>query len=136
MQEIDPAARNTQFLRESREGVRSLQFFIAAMAAQLRDMTEKLNQVEPFTVGGESSGVVTQLKDERDAAREEVSQLNARVQELEHYAETLKQALERQKISFADHHAAKQEIARLGAELESLRGSGEHGRDQESKRKR
>lgn len=131
-QDIDPATHNSQLLHESREGVRSLQFFLAAMAAQLRDMTDKLNQVEPVTVGGDSTGASVQLEE----ARNEIVRLNARIQELERHADTLGQDLERQKVSFADHHAAKQEIARLRDEVESLRAERADDQEKPGQRKR
>jgi outer membrane murein-binding lipoprotein Lpp len=116
MTSTDQAGQNAQLLRESRDGVRSVQFFIAAMAAQVKDLEAKLAQVEPVVVGSDAPEHVAKLEAERDAARQEVETLKARVAQLE-------QELARQHVTFADHHAAKQEIARLRAELDAVRVS-------------
>jgi predicted RNase H-like nuclease (RuvC/YqgF family) len=125
----DPASHNAQLLSESRDGVRSLQFFIAAMAAQAKDMEAKLGQVEPVVVGGDVPEHVAKLEAERDAAREEVETLRARVAQLE-------QEMARQHVAFADHHAAKQEIARLKSELEAARGETATEQEEDGQRKR
>lgn len=126
---IDQAGQNDQLLRESRDGVRSVQFFIAAMAAQVKDLETKLAQVQPVVTGGTSSEEARRLEAERDAARQEVETLQARVAQLE-------QEVERQHVTFADHHAAKQENARLRAELEAVRASRGSDDEESSVRKR
>jgi chromosome segregation ATPase len=110
-------------LHSVREGVRSLQFFVAAMAAQLHDMHDRVNQVEAVAgpvEGGQPSGVA-QLTAERDAAREEATGLRERVGHLERQVEVLQEELQRRHITFEDHHAAKQELTELRTEVERLR---------------
>jgi SMC interacting uncharacterized protein involved in chromosome segregation len=129
MTSSDQASQNAQTLKESRDGVRSVQFFIAAMAAQVKDLEAKLAQVEPVVVGEDAPEHVSRLEAERDAAQEEVETLRARVTHLE-------QELARQHVTFADHHAAKQEIARLRTELDGVRtGADEDGEETAPKKR-
>ncbi len=137
-------------LREARDGVRSLQFFVAAMAAQLRDLHDKLDQAtlnpapapdgEKSTrasTGAPSSADAGQASDELVSAWQETTVLRSRVEELERENADLQRDLARQNVTFADHHAAKQEIARLRAELDAVRGAGdEEAGDRSSLRKR
>lgn len=118
MTKPDQSAHNAQLLKESRDGVRSVQFFISAMAAQVKELETRLAQVEPVVVGGDAPEHVSKLEAERDAALKEAETLRARVAQLE-------QELARQHVTFADHHAARQEIARLREELEAARDGSE-----------
>ncbi|MGH2443295.1 MAG: hypothetical protein ACRDFX_09045 [Chloroflexota bacterium] len=134
--EQPPTDKNAQLLRESRAAARHLQFFVAAMTAQLREMHDKLEQVEVAATGGEVSERVVGIERERDAARQEIAALTEKLKTSEQHVATLKQDLERQLVTFADHHAAKQEIARLRAELEQQREVEEEQGDKSGQRKR
>jgi chromosome segregation ATPase len=133
----DAAAKS---LREAREGVGSLQFFVAAMAAQLRDMQVKLGQIDAGAVSAVGavgqSDTEARLERERDAALEEVNSLRTQIEGLESQVGILQTELERQRVTFADHHAAKQEIARLRAELESAPEQPVEVEDKTGQRKR
>lgn len=109
-------------LHSLREGVRSLQFFVAAMAAQLHDMHDRVNEVD-LAAGGaqiDQPADVAQLVAERNAAREEAVGLRERVSQLERQVDVLQEELQRRHVTFEDHHAAKQEIMELRTELERL----------------
>ncbi len=121
--------------RETRDSVRSLQFFVAAMAAQLRDLHDKLEQAVATPVASNPSrspantpkGAETPPNSlaslgDLEQAQAEVATLRTRVDELERHNANLQQDLERQHVTFADHHAAKQEIARLRTELDAAQG--------------
>lgn len=108
------AVINARYLKEAREGVGSLQFFVAAMAAQLKDLQDKLAQIDVPIDQAETSAA----RLDGDAQQELVA-LRSRVQDLERQNSSLQQDLERQSVSFADHQSARQEISRLRAELEA-----------------
>lgn len=132
-------------LRESREGVRSLRFFVSAINQQLSDLDDKLGELEALGTINEYYDTLARLEAERDAAREEAFRLYQRAEELERELKTVRESLEgelaatrqdsereiaqlrdeveRQRVSFSDHHAARQEIAQLRQQLEALQAA-------------
>jgi chromosome segregation ATPase len=129
-----PKNRNAEKLQASRDDVNSLQFFVTAMLAQLQELHDKLAQVEMAATYGEQASQVMHVETERDAAAREVESLRAQLQDAERVIAGLKQELERQQVTFADHHAAKQEIARLRAELDSDREPEDQGEEKKGSR--
>jgi TolA-binding protein len=113
-------ARQKELLRAAREDVNSLQFFVSAMASELTKLHDKLAQVEITGGEGEFMARLGEVEADRIAAVHEATALKQQLADAEVTIATLQQDVERQRVTFADHHAAKQEIARLRAELDAL----------------
>lgn len=137
-------ARN---VREARDAMQAFAFFSAAIAGQMSELYDKLAHVEVATSNDEFYSRLAGVEQERDQARSEADMLRHQVQDLEvagrrvrdeadRQLSHMRDELERQRISFADHHAAKQEISRLRAEVDRLRtdesssGSEQYGQTQ------
>lgn len=111
-------ARN---VREARDAMQAFSFFSSAIAAQMGELYEKLAHVEVATSSDEFYWRLAGVEAEREAARSEARWLREQTEQMERDVEHMREELERQRISFADHHSAKQEIARLRAEVDQLR---------------
>ncbi|MGI8968345.1 MAG: hypothetical protein ACR2GA_04490 [Chloroflexota bacterium] len=114
-----PPAVSAQILQEAREGVRSLQFFVAAMAAQLRDLHDRLEAAEAQAVSSGQASGADGLRVERDASHAQTEELQRQLDDAQRRSASLQLELDRRNVTFADHQAARQEIARLRDELAS-----------------
>jgi hypothetical protein len=117
-----PKSQDVRTLTDSRESVRAVRFFVKAIGSQLADVEAKLGRVELAASAGEYEDRLARIEAERDAALQRAMVLSAQLDEAQREMTELQQELVRQHVTFADHHAAKQEIAHLRAELEALRG--------------
>jgi len=115
-----PMTSDRRALEESRVAVQALQFFANAFGAQLAELNSTLGSVQVATTSAEFEERLAQVEAQRDAAQQQAAQLMAQLTEVEQEVRKLQQELERQSVTFADHHAAKQEAARLRVELEAL----------------
>jgi DNA repair exonuclease SbcCD ATPase subunit len=116
-----PKTQDARMLHDSRETVRAVQFFVAAMATQLEELDTRLGRVRLITTETEFEEKLGQVETERDQALQSLQEFSTRLQDAERELTKLQEELVRQHVTFADHHAAKQEIARLRSELESFR---------------
>jgi chromosome segregation ATPase len=98
-----------------------MQFFVQAVAKGLGELDTRLGRVEIATSITEYEEKMARTEAERDEARGQVQSLDTQLREAQRELAELQQELVRQHVSFADHHAAKQEIMRLRAELEESR---------------
>jgi DNA repair exonuclease SbcCD ATPase subunit len=131
-----PKTQDARVLHDSRETVRAVQFFVSAMATQLEELDTRLGHVRLITTETEFEEKLGQVETERDLALQALQELSTRLQDAQREVDKLQEELVRQHVSFADHHAAKQEIARLRSELESLRHTATPPPQQEQSPKR
>jgi hypothetical protein len=130
---IGDDARN---VREARDSIQAFSFFSSAIAGQMGELYDKLAHVEIATSSDEFYGRLAQVEVERDRAGHELELARKQLQQALQENAALKDDLERQHVTFADHHAAKQEIGRLRGELDELREQSKGPSEKQEQRRR
>ena len=82
---------------------------------------DKLAHVEIATSTDEFYNRLAAVEAERDQAVHASAWYKEQFEQMQRDVAAMRDDLDRQRVTFADHHAAKQEIARLRAELEAQR---------------
>lgn len=131
-----PTSEDARNVREARDAINAFSFFASAIAGQMGELYDKLAHVEIATSTDEFYSRLAAVEAERDQAVHASIWYKEQFEQMQRDVAAMRDDLDRQRVTFADHHAAKQEIARLRAELEgtgSSNGDGSH--KQESTRR-
>lgn len=116
-----PRSQDARTIAESRETLQAMQFFMQAIAKGMGELDTRLGRVEVATSTAEYEEKLARVEIERDQAQSHVLALDEQLRDAQRELAELQQELVRQHVTFADHHAAKQEIMRLRGELDWLK---------------
>lgn len=107
-------------VRHAIGAAKALALHSVLVAGQLDELYERMVHVDFGEAATESRSLLARVTLERDRALQENASLRTSAAALEQEVDVLRNEVERSRVSFADHQATKQELARLREEIQDL----------------